>query len=103
MLERWFEGVEAPVAIWLDVILYSFEQLVAEAADYPENGPVPDCDWGIVSTIGTLEPREPPMPPITQWRNALGRAEGGSGRPIDRQKYDAAVAFWDRHASVKQA
>lgn len=102
VLERWFEGVEAPVAIWLDVILYSHEQLVAEAADYPENGPVPDRDWGIVSTIGTLEPREPPMPPITQMRNALGRAEGGSGRPIDRKKYDAAVAFWDRHASVRQ-
>ncbi|HET7409247.1 MAG TPA: DUF3228 family protein [Paracoccaceae bacterium] len=102
VLERWFEDVEAPVANWLDVILYSREQLVAEAADYPDGGAVPACDWGIVSIIGTLEPREPPMPPITQMRNALGRAEGGSGRPIDAAKYDEAVAFWERHASVRQ-
>ena len=102
VLERWFEGVEAPVARWLDVILYSRPQLEAEARDYPGEADVPDCDWGIVSVIGTLEPAEPPMPPITQMRNALGRAEGGSGRPIDPEKYDAAVAFWSRHASVRQ-
>ena len=102
VLERWFEGVEAPVATWLDVILYSRAELEAEAAEYPEGGIVPDCDWGIVSIIGTLEPREPPMPPITQIRNALGRAEGGSGRPIDPLRYDEAVAFWERHAAVRQ-
>ena len=28
--------------------------------------------------------------------------EGGSGRPIDKQTYDAAVAFWERHAAVRQ-
>lgn len=102
VLERWFEGVEAPVARWLDVILYSRAQIEAEAADYPEGGDVPDCDWGVVSVIGVLEPSEPPMPPITQWRNALGRAEGGSGRPVDRAKYDAAAAFWDMHAPVRR-
>ena len=101
VLERWFEDVEAPVARFLDVILYSHTQLLAEAADYAEKDAVPDCDWGIVSIIGTLEPVEPPMPPITQWRNALGRAEGGSGVPVDRAKYEAAVAFWDGHAVVK--
>lgn len=103
VLERWFEGIEAPVAGWLDVILYSHAQLVAEAADYPDEPAPPDCDWGIVSIIGVLEPAEPPMPPITQWRNALGRAEGGSGAPIDPEKYAAAAAFWDRHAAVKPA
>ena len=101
VLERWFEGIEAPRAKWLDVILYSHAQLLAEAADYPDEQPVPDCDWGIVSIIGTLEPAEPPMPPITQWRNALGRAEGGSGTPIDQDKYAASVAFWEAHAPVK--
>ena len=73
VLERWFEGLAAPRAEWLDVILYSHDQLVAEARDYPDEQPVPDCDWGIVSIIGVLEPSEPPMPPITQMRNALGR------------------------------
>jgi hypothetical protein len=101
VLERWFEGIEAPRAAWLDVILYSHEQLLAEAHDYPEEQPVPDCDWGIVSIIGTLAPEEPPMPPITQMRNALGRAEGGSGVPIDIEAYDRAVAFWEAHAAVR--
>jgi len=101
VLERWFEGSEAPVAGWLDVILYSHAQLVAEAADYAHEQDVPDCDWGIVSIIGTLAPEEPPMPPITQLRNALGRAEGGSGMPVDAVKYEAAVEFWERHAAVR--
>ena len=103
VLERWFEGIEAPRAGWLDVILYSHAQLVAEAADYPDEQAVPDCDWGIVSIIGVLQPQEPPMPPITQLRNALGREEGGSGAPIDRAAYARAVAFWDAHAAVRRA
>lgn len=101
VLERWFEGLEAPVAAYLDVILYSHAQLLAEAASFAQEQAVPDCDWGIVSVIGTLTPTEPPMPPITQLRNALGTAEGGSGAPIDTTKYAAAVAFWERHAAVK--
>ncbi|MEM7718659.1 MAG: DUF3228 family protein [Pseudomonadota bacterium] len=101
VLERWFEGLEAPVAGWLDIILYSYEQLLAEARDYPSAQTVPECDWGIVSIIGVLEPAEPPMPPITQMRNALGRGEGGSGVPIDVGSYDQAVAFWEAHAAIR--
>ncbi len=101
VLERWFEGLEAPVAGFLDVIVYSHEQLVIEAEAYPEEQAVPDCQWGIVSIIPTLEPREPPMPPITQMRNALGAGEGGSGVAIDADAYARAVEFWERHASVK--
>ena len=101
VLERWFEGLEAPRAGWLDVILYSHAQLVEEARDYPDEQPVPDCDWGIVSIIAVLEPKEPPMPPITQMRNALGREEGGSGVTLDVEAYDKAVAFWDRHAAIR--
>lgn len=101
VLERWFEGLDAPRAAYLDVILYSYAQLVKEARDYPENQDVPDCDWGIVSIIGVLDAKEPPMPPITQMRNALGREEGGSGVPIDVETYDEAVAFWERHAAIR--
>lgn len=101
VLERWFEGLEAPLATHFDVILYSQEQLIKEAADFPEEQTVPDCDWGIVSIIATLAPVEPPMPPITQLRNALGRAHGGSGAPIDADSYTRAVAFWDTHAAVR--
>ena len=102
VLERWFEDIEAPVAGFFDVILYSHAQLVAEAKDYPDEPDVPACDWGIVSIIATIEAAEPPMPPITQMRNALGRAEGGSGVAIDRASYDAAVAFWEAHAAIKK-
>ena len=101
VLERWFEGLEAPRAGWLDVILYSHAQLVEEARDYPGDQPVPECEWGIVSIIAVPEPEEPPMPPITQMRNALGREEGGSGVPLDVEAYDKAVAFWDRHAAIR--
>ncbi len=101
VLGRWFEGMDAPIAKWFDVILYSHAQLVLESADFPDE--VPDCDWGIVSVLGTLTPTEPPMPPITQLRNALGPAEGGSGVPIDRAAYDAAVEFWQAHAPVRRA
>ena len=101
VLERWFEGLDAPQAAFLDVILYAHAQLVAEAAEGPAPEDVPECDWGIVSIIGTLEPSEPPIPPITQMRNALGRAEGGSGVAIDGEAYLRAVTFWERHASVR--
>ena len=101
VLERWFEGLEAPQATWLDVILYSHDQLLKEAADFPDEQEVPDCDWGIVSIIGVLEPVEPPMPPITQMRNALGREAGGSGVGLNPEAYDQAVAFWERHAAIR--
>jgi len=100
VLERWFEDIEAPIATHLDVILYSHAQLVIEADAFPED--VPDCGWGIVSTLGVLKPEEPPMPPITQLRNALGPSEGGSGVSIDRAAYDRAVTFWEGHAAVKR-
>lgn len=101
VLTRWFEDIRAPRAEWLDVILYSHAQMVKEAADFPEEQPVPDCDWGIVSIIGVLAPEEPPMPPITQLRNALGREAGGSGQPVDPESYARAVQFWDAHAAIR--
>ncbi|MEM0989407.1 MAG: DUF3228 family protein [Pseudomonadota bacterium] len=102
VLTRWLEGTEAPVAAYLDVILYSHAQLVIEAEAMPGER-VPDCNWGIVSIIGTLVAEEPPMPPITQMRNALGVTEGGSGAVLDRAAYDRAVAFWEAHAAVRPA
>ncbi|HFB2047845.1 MAG: DUF3228 family protein [Hyphomicrobiaceae bacterium] len=101
VLERWFEGLEIPKAKYIDVILYSHNQLLKEASAFSKEQIVPDCDWGIVGIIGTLEPIEPPIPPITQMRNALGVKEGGSGVPIDEKKYTAAAEFWQHHAVIK--
>lgn len=92
VLNRWFEGVEPPVADYLVVILYSAEQMAKEGT------PI-DADWGIVGCMYTSHPAEIPMAPITMMRNALGVEEGGSGVPIDREAYAKSVAFWEKHAN----
>ena len=92
VLVRWFEGLEAPVANYLIVILYSREQLLKE-------GERIEADWGIVGCLYTAEPEEIPMAPITMMRNALGVEEGGSGVPIDREAYRRSVEFWERNAN----
>jgi hypothetical protein len=41
------------------------------------------------------------MQPITMMRNALGREYGGSGVPIDYEKYRQSVDFWTKHVAIK--
>lgn len=94
VLTRWFEGLEAPTAVYLDLILYSREQLEKE-------GDCPDAAWGIVSINGELQEAETPMPPVTMMRNALGKEEGGSGVPLDREAYARSVDHWSNHAAIK--
>ena len=106
VLQRWFtEADVAPVpeAAFLDVILYSREQLVLERAATgraDDAHPLPDAPWGVISVKAQNEAHELPMQPITALRNALGREEGGSGVSIDRHAYSAAVAYWQEHAPV---
>ncbi|XRA98697.1 flagellar associated protein [Pycnococcus provasolii] len=112
VLNRWFDvadvGIESvPVAEYLDIILYSREQLVKEYEAIPgknegagANG-LPDAPWGIISIKAQNESYETPMEPITAMRNALGREEGGSGVPIDRAAYDASVEYWNAHAPIR--
>ena len=96
VLSRWFEGLEdefaPPKANYLLVICYSREQMHKE-------GDAIEADWGVVGCLGSAEPKETPLAPITMLRNALGVEEGGSGVPIDREAYAASVKFWDRHAT----
>lgn len=101
VLEQWLEDVNPPRAVFLDIILYSREQLEAEADEHSNDKDVPNAEWGIVNILGTLTPEEIPMPPITQLRNALGKSEGGSGVPLNRESYMKAVEFWNHHAAVK--
>lgn len=106
VLTRWFPAgeVDVPDAEVLDVILYSREQLVKERgamASKQQRAELPDdAPWGIISIKGQLEGYECPMTPITMMRNALGREEGGSGVPIDREKYDASVKYHSSHAPL---
>lgn len=37
---------------------------------------------------------------VGQCRNALGRDEGGSGVPLDKEQYEASVAFWQNRAPI---
>lgn len=92
VLVRWFEGIEAPVANYLVVILYSREQLQKEGTRI-------QAEWGVVGCLATVEPEEIPMAPITMMRNALGVEEGGSGVPLDRDAYARSVSYWDTHAN----
>lgn len=43
---------------------------------------------------------ETPMQPITIMRNALGKEEGGSGVPIDREAYMKSVNYWRHRVPV---
>lgn len=40
------------------------------------------------------------MQPITMMRNTMVE-EGGSGVPLEREKYIASVEFWAGHALIK--
>lgn len=119
LLPRWFPEAAAqpvPEAKFLDVILYSREQLVKEYEAMPSKAGggggggggdgaqaeavLPHVPWGIISIKAQDEPHETPMQPITIMRNSLGREEGGSGVPLDRAAYAASVAYWQHHAPI---
>jgi hypothetical protein len=90
-----------PEATWLDVILYSREQIIAECKAIGQTPPESDRPWGIISVKGQLVDYELPMEPITVFRNALGKEEGGSGVALDREKYLESVKFWRDHVAIK--
>ena len=105
VLSRWFElPLSAPRAKYLMLVLYSREQLEKEHNDNPETAGTPfemDGEWGIVSILGQQYNKEEPMTPVTAMRNALGREEGGSGEPLDKDYYNRAVGFWSNNAIVR--
>ena len=107
VLVRWIEAdslndADRADATWLDLILYSKEQIIEEAKSMGEEDDTSDIDydWGIISIKPQNEPHELPMQPITALRNALGKEEGGSGVPLDKEKYNEAVAYWKEHIMV---
>jgi hypothetical protein len=105
VLIRYFpsDAVKPKVAEYLDIILYSREQIDKENAATGEQDPYKDLDyeWGIVSVKPQDTDSECPMAPITMMRNALGKEEGGSGVPLDREKYKQSVEFWEKYALIK--
>ena len=106
VLTRWFpsELVDddmLPTAKYLDLILYSREQINKENESMGKPGREGEtAPWGIVSIKAQDVDYELPMTPITAMRNALGKEHGGSGVPIDRDAYMEAYNFWKDHATV---
>lgn len=95
VLVRFLPGRYSPLpARYLCLVLYDRAQMALE-------GEAIEADFAIVGVLCLLEPVEPPIPPATQMRNALGIAEGGSGVPLDHGQYLAAVAFWSTHVAVR--
>ena len=90
-------------AKFLDLILYSKEQIQKENEALGQEDPNKDIDYeyGVISVKFEDEPRETPMDPITMMRNALGKEQGGSGVTLEREKYLESVRFWEKHAIVK--
>lgn len=93
VLSRYFPkklvGDNLPVAKYLDLILYSREQIKQEnaAQGYADKDNEETAPWGIVSIKAQDVDFELPMTPITAMRNALGKEEGGSGIPLNREEY----------------
>ncbi|KAF4319016.1 hypothetical protein BBO99_00006869 [Phytophthora kernoviae] len=106
VLNRWFpsHSVTPTVAEYLDIILYSREQIIKEneAVAVPANPLHENAAWGIVSIKSQDVDYELPMKPITMMRNAVGKEQGGSGVPIDREEYMKAVEYWRNHAVIKK-
>eukprot|EP00218_Dolichomastix_sp_CCMP3274_P005548 CAMPEP_0170161954 /NCGR_PEP_ID=MMETSP0033_2-20121228/76851_1 /TAXON_ID=195969 /ORGANISM="Dolichomastix tenuilepis, Strain CCMP3274" /LENGTH=205 /DNA_ID=CAMNT_0010399579 /DNA_START=477 /DNA_END=1094 /DNA_ORIENTATION=- len=107
VLTRWFpkDSVgEPPEAAFLDVILYSREQIALERSDMAakqDRAELPEgVPWGIISIKAQAEGFETPMQPITMMRNALGREEGGSGVSLSRDKYTESVTYWSNNAPI---
>lgn len=104
VLSRYFPkklvGDNLPVAKYLDLILYSREQIDQENAAQGRPAEKETAPWGIVSIKAQDVGHELPMTPITAMRNALGKEEGGSGIPLNREEYLKAVAYWKDHATV---
>ena len=74
MLSRWFPAAttaEPKPAAYLDLILYSREQIRKENAAMGEDSGS-DAPWGIVAIKAQDANHELPMQPITMMRNALG-------------------------------
>jgi hypothetical protein len=93
--------ITIPKATFLDVILYSREQIIKENLAMGSVPPETQAPWGIISVKGQLCDYELPMQPITMMRNALGREYGGSGVPLKEEEYRNSVAFWSKHVAIK--
>ena len=108
VLVRWFDkkelnidGIKIDDASYLDIILYSREQINKENKAMNISNDDNKSEWGIVSIKAQNVNFEIPMEPITMMRNGLPLNQGGSGKEIDSDQYRKSVEFWKGHARVQ--
>ena len=97
-------GFKSTEANYIVLVLYSKEQLQKEFKPKEEGQDFyfdDSVEWGIVSIMGTMEPKPDPLVPITIMRNALGVEEGGNGETLNRKVYNESVEFWSKYILVK--
>jgi len=102
VLSRWFEfPIERNPAKYLQLVLYSKDQLIKESVARGEEPSGDLEDWNIIAILGQNSGIVEPMIPITMMRNALGMEEGGNGHPLNKDEYQKSVDFWSEMAIVK--
>jgi hypothetical protein len=97
-------GFKGQVANYVVFVLYSREQLDKEFKPKEEGQEFyfdNSVEWGIVSIMGTMEPKPDPLVPITIMRNSLGIEEGGNGEVLNKKVYNESVEFWSKYILVK--
>ena len=97
-------GFKSAEANYIVLVLYSKEQLQKEFKPKEEGQDFyfdDNVEWGVVSIMGTMEPKPDPLVPITIMRNALGIKEGGNSMPINIIEYNKSVEFWRNYILVK--
>jgi hypothetical protein len=97
-------GFKSAEANYIVLVLYSKEQLQKEFKPKEEGQEFyfdDSVEWGIVSIMGTMEPKPDPLVPITIMRNSLGVEEGGNGETLNRKVYNESVDFWSKYILVK--
>ncbi|KAH9105007.1 hypothetical protein AeMF1_019046 [Aphanomyces euteiches] len=103
VLTRWFPShmVTPETAKFLDIVLYSREQVHLENEAMGKPIDSSDAPWRIVLVKAQVVDHELPMEPMTILRNALGKEVGGSGVPLDKEKYLESVEYWSKNANIK--
>ena len=97
-LARWINADDiggAPVAKWLDIVVYSRKHLSEK------EGIEITADFGIVNIAAHMTNEESPMVPSTVARNAIGPSSGGNGAAFDLGTNEAGADYWSRMISVK--
>jgi len=93
--------INLEVATYLDIILYSRDQIIEENKAMGVEHTNGEYEWGIISIKPQMCGSEIKMDPITMMRNALGKDEGGSGVKLNREEYKMSADFWNKNAIIK--